>query len=63
MSARSTVTDAAAVPPLPVLSVLFDGTGSVSSDGKLGKIDYGSLDERYRAGRPLDAGSPPQQRT
>jgi len=50
-------------PAETVTAALGPGSYTVDTDGKLGKIDYGSLDERHRAGRPMDANSPPPQRT
>lgn len=42
-----------------VTAIVDPGRYNVDTDGKIDKVDYGSLDERYRKGRPVDAGKPP----
>ena len=43
-----------------VTAAVEPGSYTIDTDGKIGKIGYGSLDERYRKGRPIDAGKPPR---
>ena len=47
-------------PAESVTAAVEPGSYTVDTDGKIGKIDYGTLDERYRKGRPIDAGKPPR---
>jgi hypothetical protein len=42
-----------------VTAIVDPGRYNVDTDGKIDKVDYGTLDERYRKGRPVDAGKPP----
>ena len=42
-----------------VTAVVDPGRYTVDTDGKIDKVDFGTLDERYRKGRPVDAGKPP----
>jgi hypothetical protein len=42
-----------------ITAIVDPGRYNVDTDGKVDKVDYGALDERYRNRRPLDAGKPP----
>lgn len=42
-----------------VTAIVDPGRYNVDTDGKIDKVDYGILGERYRKGRPLDSGKPP----
>lgn len=43
-----------------VTAAVEPGKYTVDTDGKIGKVDSGALDERHRKGRLADAGKPPK---
>ena len=43
-----------------VTAAVEPGSYTIDTDGKISKIGYGSLDERYRKGRPIDVEKPPR---
>jgi hypothetical protein len=43
-----------------VTAAIEPGVYTIDTDGKIGEVGYGSLDKRYRADRPIDAGQPPR---